>query len=114
MAITLSDFLAAPQESISASRERSPGTAQRCRLRVASRKTSMAVNSIAEAGGKVTGVVADVRDFAAVGRAFETACSQFGSIDVLVSRAAGNFRAPINELFFPCRAQKRKQLNLFL
>jgi NAD(P)-dependent dehydrogenase (short-subunit alcohol dehydrogenase family) len=52
--------------------------------------------------------------FAAVGRAFETACAQFGSIDVLVSRAAGNFRAPINELFFPCRAQKRKQLNLFL
>lgn len=56
------------------------------------------MNSIAEAGGKVTGVVADVRDFTAVGRAFETACAQFGSIDVLVSRAAGNFLAPINEL----------------
>jgi len=40
------------------------------------------------------GVAADVRDFAAVGRAFETACAQFGTIDVLVSGAAGNFLAP--------------------
>ncbi len=53
------------------------------------------MNSMAEAGDKVTGVVADVRDFAAVGRAFETACAQFGSIDVLVSGTAGNFLAPI-------------------
>jgi len=64
---------------------------------VASRKqenVDTAVNSIAVAGGKVTGVVADVRDFAAVGRVFETACAQFGNIDVLVSGAAGNFFAP--------------------
>jgi NAD(P)-dependent dehydrogenase (short-subunit alcohol dehydrogenase family) len=36
--------------------------------------------------------------FAAVGRAFGTACAQFESIDVLVSGATGNFLAPINEL----------------
>ena len=67
------------------------------KVSVASRKqenVDTAVNSIAVAGGKVTGVVADVRDFAAVGRVFETACAQFGNIDVLVSGAAGNFFAP--------------------
>ncbi len=71
------------------------------KVSVASRKqekVDTAVSSLAAAGGKVTGVVADVRDFAAVGRAFETACAQFESIDVLVSGATGNFLAHINEL----------------
>ena len=63
------------------------------KVSVASRKqesVDTAVSSLAAAGGKVMGVVADVRDFAAVGRAFEAACEQFGNIDVLVSGAPAN------------------------
>ncbi|HJV88423.1 MAG TPA: SDR family oxidoreductase [Noviherbaspirillum sp.] len=42
-------------------------------------------------GGRVFGVCADVRDFDAVGGAFEQAVAQHGPVDVLVSGAAGNF-----------------------
>ena len=68
---------------------------------VASRRqenVNTATASLAAAGGKVVGVTADVRDFDAVGRAFDTSCKQLGNIDVLVSGAAGNFLAPVNEL----------------
>ena len=69
------------------------------KVSVASRKqenVDTTVSSLAAAGGKVMGVVA-VRHFAAVGRAFEAACEQFGSIDVVVSGAARKFLDPINE-----------------
>lgn len=48
---------------------------------------------LAEAGsaGRTLGVVADVRDAAAVGAALAEAAERFGPIDVLVSGAAGNF-----------------------
>lgn len=39
-------------------------------------------------------VIADVRDPAALGAAFQTAVARFGPIDVLVCGAAGNFPAP--------------------
>ncbi|GHC85363.1 short-chain dehydrogenase [Pseudorhodoferax aquiterrae] len=67
---------------------------QRARVTVASRKqdnVDAAVASLREAGGEVLGVVADVRDFAAVGAAFAQSVERFGPIDVLVSGAAGNF-----------------------
>ena len=41
--------------------------------------------------GRVFGASADVRDFAAVGRALQMAASEFGPLDVVVSGAAGNF-----------------------
>jgi NAD(P)-dependent dehydrogenase (short-subunit alcohol dehydrogenase family) len=66
---------------------------------VASRKQAnvdAAVAALGTHGGNAAGVVADVRDFDAVGRAFDCAASQFGSIDVLVSGAAGNFVAAVN------------------
>jgi NAD(P)-dependent dehydrogenase (short-subunit alcohol dehydrogenase family) len=43
------------------------------------------------APGKVHGACADVRDFEAVGAAFDGATQRFGPVDALVSGAAGNF-----------------------
>ncbi|SDR01774.1 NAD(P)-dependent dehydrogenase, short-chain alcohol dehydrogenase family [Rhizobiales bacterium GAS113] len=71
------------------------------KVSVVSRKqdnVDAATGLLAAAGGKVIGVTAEVRDFDAVGRAFDTACMQLGSVDVLVSGAAGNFLAAVNEL----------------
>lgn len=61
---------------------------------VASRKkenVDAACRRLAEFGGAVHGVCADVRDFDAVGQAFAESVGRFGAIDVLVSGAAGNF-----------------------
>lgn len=61
---------------------------------VASRKqenVDNACRTLSSAGGPVHGACADVRDFDAVGRAFEEAVGRFGPVDVLVSGAAGNF-----------------------
>lgn len=61
---------------------------------VASRKqenVDNACRTLSDAGGPVHGASADVRDFDAVGRAFEGAVGRFGPVDVLVSGAAGNF-----------------------
>lgn len=61
---------------------------------VASRKkenVEQACQQLASLGGQVHGVCADVRDFDAVGRAFDEAVQNFGAIDVLISGAAGNF-----------------------
>jgi NAD(P)-dependent dehydrogenase (short-subunit alcohol dehydrogenase family) len=44
-------------------------------------------------GGKVLGMSADVRDFAAISAALAAAHGAFGDIDVLISGAAGNFPA---------------------
>lgn len=66
---------------------------------VASRKQEnidAATATLGTAGGNVVGVAADVRDFDAVGRAFDIAASRLGPIDVLVSGAAGNFVAAVN------------------
>lgn len=68
---------------------------------VASRKQEnidAAVASLEQHGGEVLGVMADVRDFDAVGRALASAHERFGDIDILVSGAAGNFLAEANQL----------------
>jgi NAD(P)-dependent dehydrogenase (short-subunit alcohol dehydrogenase family) len=61
---------------------------------VASRKPNNVAGALATLtgdGGRAHGVCADVRDFDAVGRAFDEGVARFGPIDVLVSGAAGNF-----------------------
>jgi len=57
-------------------------------------KIAAAAQSIIESGGEALGMAADVRDFAAVERAFEQVRSAFGEIDIVISGAAGNFVAP--------------------
>ncbi|XXF76681.1 SDR family oxidoreductase [Myxococcaceae bacterium GXIMD 01537] len=47
-----------------------------------------------QAHGTAMGVAADVRDYAAVEKAFQTARDAYGEIDILVCGAAGNFPAP--------------------
>ena len=65
---------------------------------VASRKQANVDAATAALGtaGKIVGLTADVRDFDTVGRAFDSAASRLGAIDVLVSGAAGNFVAAVN------------------
>lgn len=45
--------------------------------------------------GSAMGIPADVRDYAAVEKAFQTAHDAYGEIDILVCGAAGNFPAPV-------------------
>ena len=52
----------------------------------------------AHVSGKVLGVAADVRDYAAVENAFRRTADEVGQIDVLVSGAAGNFVCPAEGL----------------
>ena len=47
-----------------------------------------------QAHGQAMGVAADVRDYAAVEKAFQQATHAWGPIDILVCGAAGNFPAP--------------------
>jgi NAD(P)-dependent dehydrogenase (short-subunit alcohol dehydrogenase family) len=68
-------------------------------LSVVSRKqenVDSAVAALETTARTVVGFVADVRDFDAVGRACDAAASRLGTIDVLVSGAAGNFLAAVN------------------
>ena len=74
---------------------------RKARVTVASRKqdnVDAAVKQLSAHGGEVLGVVADVRDPASVTRAVEQSVQRFGSIDVLVSGAAGNFLAEGKDL----------------
>ncbi len=67
------------------------------RLAVASRsqdKVDAAVAQLQRHGGQAVGYAADVRDEAAVAGALSAAHAAFGTLDVLVSGAAGNFPAP--------------------
>jgi NAD(P)-dependent dehydrogenase (short-subunit alcohol dehydrogenase family) len=52
----------------------------------------------AHVSGKVLGVAADVRDYAALEKAFRRTADEVGAIDVLVSGAAGNFVCPAEGL----------------
>ena len=56
-------------------------------------KIEAAVQEIRSRGFEAAGFVADVRDYAAVEAAFESARNMFGDMDVVVSGAAGNFVA---------------------
>jgi len=69
---------------------------------VASRKqekVDVAVAELQSLGAKASGVALDVRDFEQVEAGFEKASSFFGGpIDVLISGAAGNFLAKVNDM----------------
>ncbi len=54
--------------------------------------------SIKGPGGPALGIVADVRDYGEVEAGFASVARAFGSIDIVVSGAAGNFLAPAASL----------------
>lgn len=55
-------------------------------------------SEIESAGGRALPIPTDVRNFDAVQSAVDKAVSVFGSLDILVNNAAGNFIAPTAEL----------------
>lgn len=68
------------------------------RISVASRRQENVDFALATLGTGALGLVADVRDDAAVAAALATARARHGEIDVLVSGAAGNFLAEVNSM----------------
>jgi len=56
------------------------------------------VRAVEAVGGKAIAVEVDVRDAAAVAKAFDAATDAFGGVDVLVNNAAGNFAVPAADL----------------
>lgn len=67
------------------------------RLTVLSRspeKIESAAAELRELGAEAVGIACDVRDYAGLEAAFAQAAEAHGSVDVLVSGAAGNFLAP--------------------
>jgi len=61
-------------------------------------KLDAAAGELAALGAKVCPVVADVREFTALERAFVRSSEELGLIDVLVCGAAGNFLVPAEKL----------------
>ena len=61
-------------------------------------KIEAAAGGIRDGGAEAIGIACDVRDYAGLESAYAEATSKFGSIDVLVSGAAGNFLAPAAKL----------------
>ena len=61
-------------------------------------KIDAAIEKLKSFGGEVIGFSADVRDFDAVEAALAATTDEFGTIDILVSGAAGNFLAPAMDL----------------
>lgn len=57
-------------------------------------KIAAAVQSLRDAGHQALGIAADVRDYAAVEHAIAEVSDLYGTLDVVVSGAAGNFVAP--------------------
>jgi NAD(P)-dependent dehydrogenase (short-subunit alcohol dehydrogenase family) len=57
-------------------------------------KIATAAKKLAERGGTVLGMAADVRDYSAIEAALARARQAYGLIDIVVSGAAGNFVAP--------------------
>ncbi|WP_293003608.1 SDR family oxidoreductase [Nevskia sp.] len=57
-------------------------------------KVDAAVEALKARGGDAIGYAADVRDYTAVDAAFKDVASRFGTLDVLISGAAGNFPSP--------------------
>lgn len=58
-------------------------------------RVDAAAAMINAAGGSAIGIEADVRDYARIEAAYARVTEAFGSIDVVVSGAAGNFLAPV-------------------
>jgi NAD(P)-dependent dehydrogenase (short-subunit alcohol dehydrogenase family) len=65
------------------------------RVAVAGRNPDRAANAAAQIGNGALGLSCDVRDFAAIRAALESAAKQMGPLDIVVSGAAGNFVAPV-------------------
>lgn len=61
-------------------------------------KIEVAAQGLREAGAEAIGIACDVRDYPGLEAAFVEAKAAFGSMDVLVSGAAGNFLAPAVQL----------------
>lgn len=57
-------------------------------------KSRAAAERIVAAGGRAAGYAADVRDMQALQAVVEQAASAFGSVDICIAGAAGNFVAP--------------------
>lgn len=71
------------------------------RLVLASRNVERlegAVKEITDAGGEAIAVQTDVRNYDDVVKAVETAVSTYGSLDIMVANAAGNFVVPAVEM----------------
>ncbi len=61
-------------------------------------RVEQAATALRSHGGAAAGHVGDVREYAAVERALATTRESFGTIDIVVSGAAGNFICPANQL----------------
>ena len=61
-------------------------------------KIEGAAQDLRAVGHDAIGMAADVRDFAAVDRAFAYTRERWGEIDIVLSGAAGNFVAPASEM----------------
>ncbi|SEJ44518.1 NAD(P)-dependent dehydrogenase, short-chain alcohol dehydrogenase family [Deinococcus reticulitermitis] len=59
-------------------------------------KAQNAARGIVEAGGRASGVSADVRDFEALEAAVAQAVAAHGDFDIVLAGAAGNFPAPVD------------------
>ncbi len=59
-------------------------------------KAQAAAQGIMDAGGRATGVSADVRDPEALEAAVAAAVEAFGTLDIVLCGAAGNFPAPVD------------------
>jgi hypothetical protein len=57
-------------------------------------KLDAAVAVLQAKGAQALGLAADVRDYAAIEQRFNEASQKFGTLDIVVSGAAGNFLAP--------------------
>jgi len=64
------------------------------RVAVAGRNPEKAAAAAAEIGPGTLGLACDVRAYSEIRTALETAASEFGELDLVVSGAAGNFVAP--------------------
>lgn len=61
-------------------------------------RIAVAAERVKATGADAIGVVADVRDFDAVSRAFAATTEKWGEINVVISGAAGNFLSPATGL----------------